>query len=310
MLITILKIRLLQTLRIIQSIGILRMCIFLLCAVPFLIRYFAESWYLWIVSTLFLGLVQFMRTDKKFLQIAQLSVYQVFAIEYTCLLAPVWLALLLKNEYLLLVGSVLSAVVLAVIPFTFQTQNRPLIFVSRWIPAVCFEWKSGFRQHFPFVLILLILGVTMASYEIAIPLVMMSFSLLTACFYLEGESIEMLKVFAKSPQKFILYKIGWQLGLFWGFMLPLVLTFGVLHTQYVYILLYLLLTTSLAQSFAILYKYAVYQPNAQNQINVFIYVVFGLAFMLVIVTPFLVPVGIAIMVVYYRKSIKRLAMYL
>jgi hypothetical protein len=150
---TILKIRLLQSLRIIQNIGWLRMLAFVICVVPFIIRYFAETWYLLIVSSLFLGLIHFVRTDKKFIKILQLSVYQVYAIEYSIFLLPVWIFLLVKQEFLYFGGSIAIATIISAIPYTIQQQNRPLLFVSRWIPAISFEWKSGFRQHFPFIAI-------------------------------------------------------------------------------------------------------------------------------------------------------------
>ncbi len=306
---TILKIRLLQSLRIIQNIGWLRMLAFIICVVPFLIRYFAETWYLLIVSSLFLGLIHFVRTDKNFIKILQLSVYQVYAIEYSIFLLPVWIFLLIKQEFLYLGGSIVIATIISAIPYTIQQQNRPLLFVSRWIPAISFEWKSGFRQHFPFIAIFYSLGIGLAMYEIAIPLIIMCFSLLTACFYLESEPITMLKIFVKTPKQLLLHKVRWQLQLFWLLMLPFILLFLIFHTTYWYIILYLLITTSLAQIFAICYKYAVYYPNTKNQLNVFIYVVFGLAFMLVILTPFLVPVGIFIMVRYYQKAIKNLDLY-
>ncbi len=307
---TLLKIRSLQSLRIMQSIGFIRILFFGICVVPFLIRYFSEPWYLLIVSSLFLALIHFLRTDKKFIKIMQLSVYQIYGFEYSVFLLPVWTYLLLHKEFLYTLFSIGFAILLSIIQLTINQQNRPLLFVSRWISPIAFEWKSGFRQHFPFVAVLFLLGLGLSKYELVIPLVMVSFTILTACFYLESEPLEMLKVLDKLPKKFLIHKILWQLKLFWLFQLPLICIFLYFHSLYWYVIPYLFFTSSLAQIFAILYKYAVYQPHTQMQLNAFIYVVFSLAFMLVIATPFLVPVGIFVMLRYYKKATKNLEFYL
>ncbi len=307
---TLLKIRSLQSLRIMQSIGFLRLLFFAICVVPFLVRYFSEPWYLLIVSSLFLALIHFLRTDKKFIKIMQLSVYQIYGFEYSVFLLPVWTYLLINKEFLYTAFSVGFAILLSSIQLTINQQNRPLLFVSRWISPVAFEWKSGFRQHFPFVAILFLLGLSLSKYELVIPLVIVSFTILTACFYLESEPLEMLKVLEKLPKKFLIHKILWQLKLFWLFQLPLICLFLYFHYLYWYLIPYLFFTSSLAQIFAILYKYAVYQPHTQMQLNAFIYVVFSLAFILVIATPFLVPVGIFVILRYYKKAIRNLEFYL
>jgi hypothetical protein len=307
---TLFKIRALQSFRIMKSIGIIRLLVFALCVVPFLIRYFSEAWYLLVVSSLFLALIHFLRTDKRFIKIMQLSVYQVYGFEYSLFLLPVWIFLLAQKEFLYAGLSIGFTILLSSIQLTINQQNRPILFVSRWISPIAFEWKSGFRQHFPFVAVLFLLGFGLSMYELAIPLIIVSFTLLTANFYLESEPLEMLKVFEKSPKQLLIHKILWQLKLFWFCMLPLLVVFMIFHYIYWYVILYLFVTSSIAQVFAIFYKYAVYQPHTQNQLNVFIYVVFSLAFMLVIATPFLVPVSAFIMIRYYKKSITNLDLYL
>jgi hypothetical protein len=306
-----LKIRFLQAFRIIKEIGAVRMLLFVVCFLPFLLRYFAEAWYLGTVSVLFMVLLHLARTDKKFLQILQITPQKVYALDYGLFLLPSFTFLLYIGAYWHFLACLVLVLGFMFVPFTLPQYNQPLfLFTSRWIPARAFEWKSGFRQYFSFVFVCLLLGFGLSKYEVTIPLVIIFFTLLTTCFYLEFEPLEMLLVFGKTPQKLLLSKIKGQLFLFWIFMLPLVLLFLVFHAKYWYLMPYFLLSSSLAQIFAILYKYAVYQPATNSQLNVFIYVLFGSAFLFIVVIPLFVPVGIFILVRYYRKAVKNLAFWL
>lgn len=307
----ILKIRLLQAFRIIKEIGVVRMLLFVVCLLPFLLRYFAEAWYLSTISVLFMVLLHLARTDKKFLQILQITPQKVYALDYGLFLLPSFTFLLYIGAYWHFLACFALVVGFMFVPFTLPQYNQPLfLFTSRWIPAKAFEWKSGFRQYFSFVLVCLLLGIALSKYEVTIPLIIIFFTLLTTFFYLEFEPLEMLLVFGKTPPKLLVSKIQGQLFLFWAFISPLVLLFLVFHTKYWYLMPYFFLSSSLAQIFAILYKYAVYQPSTNSQLNVFIYVLFGSAFLFIVVIPLFVPVGIFILVRYYRKAVRNLAFWL
>jgi hypothetical protein len=306
----ILKIRSLQFFRILKTIGLIRIILFTVFALPFIIRYFEEVWYLVTVSFLFVAMIHFLRTDKRFIKIAQLSTYKLYALEYGLFLLPTWIFLLLQQEFIGLIISILSAILVACLPYTMNQQSKPLTFVSRWIPAIAFEWKSSFRQYFPFLVVLLLSGFAFSMQELVIPFVIISLSILSMCFYLEAEPLELLRLFQLSPQKLLLHKIKWQLLLFGILVSPLLVLFMILHYTYWYLVLYLLLTSAVTQTFAIFYKYAVYQPQTPSRFNALIYLLFGSAFMGLIAIPFLLPVGVLVMLRYYKKAIKNLQDFL
>lgn len=306
----ILKIRSLQFFRILKTIGLIRIILFAIFALPFIIRYFEEVWYLVTVSFLFVAMIHFLRTDKRFIKIAQIPTYKLYVLEYGILLLPTWIFLLIQQEFIGLIISILSAILVALIPYTINQQNKPLIFVSKWIPAIAFEWKSSFRQYFPFLVVLLLSGLAFSMQELVIPFVIISLSILSMCFYLEAEPLELLRLFQLTPQKLLLHKIKWQLILFGIIISPLLVVFMILHYTYWYLVLYLLFTSAITQIFAIFYKYAVYQPQTPARFNALIYVIFGLAFMGLIAIPFLLPVGVMVMLRYYKKAIKNLQGYL
>ncbi len=311
MLFTFFKIRCLQALRIVQDIGTVRLVLFCICLLPFLFRYFAEAWYLSVVASLFLLLIHLARTDKKFLKILHCRPLQVYAVDYGLFLLFPLAWLLYVGAYWHFLAVFGFALGLIFLPFTLPQFNQPLLLFSNiWIPAIAFEWKSGFRQYFTFVMVLWASGFGLCQYEVAIPLLISALTLLSSCFYLACEPLPMLLVFGKTPKQLLQHKIYWQLLLFWGFISPLVVLFLVFHLQYWYLMLYFLVSSSLAQIFAILYKYTVYRPATQATLNLFIYVLFGSIFLFILILPLFVPVGIFVLVRYYRKAVQNLETFI
>jgi hypothetical protein len=310
MLIIILKTRLLQFYRILADIGILRLILFLACVLPLLIRYFAEAWYLVAVSSLMMTMVHFLRTDKHFLKIAQLPIFQVYALEYSFLLCPIWFYLAWQNEYIALFSSIIVTFLVAMIPYTSRQNSRPLLFISYWIPAAAFEWRSGFRQSFFFIIVFWGLGLGFSPYELAIPLSIAVLCVVSMCFYLESESTILLRAFQKTPQQLLLHKIKWQILLFGLLISPLTIAFIFFHTNYWYLIIYLFFTSSLAQIFAIFFKYSTYRPHTQTQFNALIYIIFGFIFLVLVLVPFIFPVAIFVLIRYYRKAVENLKIYL
>jgi len=246
------------------------------------------------------------RLDKTFLSITGVRPTLVFLIEYLVLGLPFLVPFLIQNQWqpaLLLLAVTLS---LPLLNIRLTEASRRFTWITAWVPAAMFEWKSGLRKHFFSLLFIYTVALLCYQFTIATPLALLLLTLFSCDFYMETESREMLEAFEMPAGKLLWFKLKNQLALFWALCLPLILVFLIFHGNYWYVLSVVTVLCSALQVLSILLKYAIYSPHEGAQGN---FLLIGLSIIFYFV-PFLLPLPFLWMIKYYKKALNNLHFYL
>jgi hypothetical protein len=306
-----LQIRLIQTKRIADQLGLPRamLLIGLLVLAGFFLFYFAkDSAKATYVTIFFLGallVLHLNRPDRFFLQTHFDRYKELFFAEYLVFGLPFAAAFLFYGHFLL--TAVLIAGIIAILPLKLKLQQNTLnTALQRLLPDHCFEWKSGVRRSFFLIIPAWILGLSFSFLVGSIPVTMVFIGIIVTTFYERSEPLQMLLAFEKKPELFLKQKAGNHLLVFMVLMLPLFLAFLVFHASLWYIpgIIFVVLTSILL--YAIFTKYAFYIPNSKSGAAGFFQALGAAALFL----PVLIPLLWLLTIRFYFKSIKQLNPYL
>ena len=248
----------------------------------------------------------FNRQDKRFLRVLRARRYLLYVAEYSMMASPFLLGLLLWEAWEL--SGILALLLLSVPLLDFTLNSIPKFRLRKWpfIPHAAYEWKAGLRKNGWFIGILMITGFALAVYPLAMLAVILALSLATSGFWLQCESRPMIQAHGLAPKAFLLRRLTMQLALTAVLWVPFMLIFLYHLPAYWYALLYISLTGVGIQAFAVVFKYAVYEPGKAVHINL-LFIVF-VAFCYFI--PFFIPVGPLLAIRYFNRAQTKLSPYL
>jgi len=198
-----------------------------------------------------------------------------------------------------------STLLISALP-SINSKNNWRWFPHRdWFPIKDFEWRANSRKYFYFIILFYIPAFFLSRYIATALLLAFTISTLVAVFHDEYEPKEVILNLAQNGN-ILLQKMRNTLLYFHLVLLPHYIVYLILHFQYWYFLLFVVISTSTILLFAINYKYANYSPfrkriNAQVQLAVF-YV--GA------IIPFLLPIAIAATIYQYRKAQKTINQFI
>jgi hypothetical protein len=307
---TLLNIRLIQIKRELNDTGLRILILFgLLCFLIYVsfITYqkTPEAYYLTAVLLFICFSIQSTRHDKAFvyshIEKPQFEIYS----EYLFLTLPFAAGSLFTANWFCY--PILLAT-LFVIPFFKYTLPQKTYFknITSIIPASHFEWISGFRKSFLFLIQLYILSISICWFKI-LPLFLLWFiTIMIASFYNEFEPVQMLREGNYSSKRFLrqkLYRHSKYLLLLYA---PVLLVNTIFNFEYwVVNLLFIPVQLSLL-CFAICLKYSTYQPAKSSAGNSIIFSLVSLGSIL----PYLLPVPLVMAFIYYGKAKNNLNNYL
>jgi hypothetical protein len=305
------QIRLKQLIRSVKDIGFFRM-LFLLVILSFAGMYVYQlaadnstSLYLALGTFFLLVLLQVQRGDMLFLRIHFQHYKTVIGAEYLVLMLPVYLCLILHNQWI----SVLT--LLALLPLLPFIQLKPGVkarnnWIQKNIPHDCIEWQAGIRKQFYLLLPLWCVAVITSFWIGSIPIIVFILGVAVLNFYERCESLQILMSGELSAQRFLLQKIKRHIQLFSVLTFPLIALFAILHSEHWYIPLAEYLIFCSVHVYTILIKYAFYKPNEKiSAISAF-----GSIGVLAVLIPFLLPVVWLLSLWFYSKAIHKLKPYL
>jgi hypothetical protein len=301
---TLLTLRLRVLYRIILEIGLVR-TLFVACLLVYaLFQVFAlhNNYIILTINVLLILSLHISRSDKQFLRTVEIPVVPLFFVEYLTLSVPFLLCLLANQGFWEVLALPFSLLGIALIPFTWQSKNLRLQ-SFRFIPAQSFEWRAGMKQSW-FMLAFAYLG-SAIFYQSATLLILCIalVIIMVATFYLYGEDKILVQLLQLSSAQFLIYKIKRHVFLSVMAIFPLLFWFCAFHSELWFVAVLLLIINIFMQVFVILQKYAVWYPNGNLQPNMTLYLFYFMSF----VIPFLLPVGIFLLVRAYRKAMKNLA---
>ncbi len=249
--------------------------------------------------------LHFQRPDRQFVKVVNINEKLLFFVHYHLLAFAIYVILCVFQEFipflLLFIGiSLIPLLTFSVKWFSFKSFD-----LLQYLRIKNFEFKSGLRKNKYILLGLYVLALFFFKYAVVAFCVILVFSLIATSFYNEAEPCIMLEVYQLPPGKFLINKIKNHLKDFWTLCLPLIIIFLSRLPEYWYIMVALLIISSIIQSLSICLKYSFYEPGKSlyNSIFMIIYV-------LSIFIIFFIPVPLVMLVYYSRKAKQNLNNYL
>jgi len=197
---------------------------------------------------------------------------------------------------------------LTIIPFLKFSYSQVTYFknISSLIPHSNFEWISGFRRSFLFLIPVYFLAIVFSWFRF-LPLFLLWFITVSiASFYTECEPLHILKQNSLSPRYFLRRKIFLHSKSLVLLCIPVLLVNSIFNIEYWYInVLFLPVQLSLL-CFAICLKYSTYRPNINLPGN---NIILSLASIGTIV-PFFLPIPLILAFKYYGNAKLNLEKYL
>ena len=329
MITTFIKIRLLQFFRLLKGIGLLRIIIVLLILwfTTYMLFHFLILPENTVKSLIAIGLfllsLQVSRNDKHFIKTTIKNPYSIYLGEYLLLILPflvIWIVysnwigvglliliillipLISINLKLRYLGSVIKFLIY---PFNSNLNSKFKVRLP-FISVSSFEWISGIRRNF-ILLIPVYLFILAFSFKPNVAVVGLIFlSILISGFYYYGEPREFVELFAKNPRDFILRKILINLKQLIILFAPILIIAIIFQTHTWYYLIGAIIISFLIQVLTIIFKYGLFEENAnlnRNSIIVFLNILF-------VIMPMFLPVPIIMGIMYYKKARENLKKYL
>lgn len=306
-----LRIRLLQFTRIINSLGIGR---FLFLAILFF--FFIAGTYTYSVNqdgTIFLSAIyftiiltiHFKRDDHMFLKCHVEQFRIVYIQEYLILSLPLTISIIIHGHFLIASLLLISLPILSIITI----KKRSLILNTRFerlIPAAIFEWKAGMRSNYIVLTLVWLISLITSFWVGSIPIAILVIGLLVVNYNNRMESLPMLLAFEYNSRKFLYTKVRLNLLVYSILLLPLLITFLIIHANYWYISMILYALACLLITYSIFLKYSFYEPNVNVTVNQ-TFIALGATGILL---PAFFPMTIALLIRFYFRAIKNLNFYL
>jgi hypothetical protein len=308
---TIYKIRLFQFFRLLKGIGLFRIIILLLILwlIFFLAFQFLISPENTVKSLIAIGLsllsLQVSRNDKHFIKTTIKNPYSIYLSEYLLLILPFLVIWIVYSNW---IGIGLLILIILLIPLISINLNLNSKFKVRlpFISISSFEWISGIRRNL-ILLIPVYLFILAFSFKQNVAVIGLIFlSILISGFYYYGEPREFVELFAKNPRDFILRKILINLKQLIILFAPILIIAIIFQTHTWYYLIGAIIISFLIQVLTIIFKYGLFEENAnlnRNSIIVFLNILF-------VIVPMFLPVPIIMSIKYYKKACENLKKYL
>jgi hypothetical protein len=311
MLASLLRIRLLQAIRIIKGIGTTRTVFLFGLFILAVIVVFKQtesiqnSYYILGGLILAIALFQLKRNDRYFLKTFSVYTPGIFLIEYIILTTPFFLIFLYHAKFLLIGILLFSLVLISNLNFQPKKSSINSVF-QKWIPNQSFEWKAGLRKSIFLLMPLWLIAIGTSFFIGSIPIAIFIFGLYNLSFYEKAEPLNLVLSYKLNSRDFLLRKFQLQLQLFSAITIPLVILFLVIHPTFWYIPLIEFLFLSTINVYFILAKYAFFRPNDTSPSLT----IFGSIGILGIFIPIFLPVIWILSFWFYAKSKVNLNFYL
>jgi hypothetical protein len=262
------------------------------------------------------------RKDKHFLKIIIKNPYPIYLSEYLLSTLPFFIIWLINYNWiglglLMLIVFIIpmisinlklkylgSIIMLLLNPFSIKLNSKfnvRLPFISNH----SFEWISGIRSKLLILAPLYLFFLSLSFKPFIAKVGMILLSILISGFYFYGESREFIELFAKNPRQFIWKKIFTNFKLLLIVFSPILFIALIFQTSTWYLLIGALIISLLIQVFVIVFKYGLFEENANLNRNIIILLFFSLfAFQ-----PYFLPVPFALAIRSYIKALKNLKPY-
>lgn len=305
-----LKIRLIQTKRELNSTGLGALIVFglvlyLIYAAYTVFLKSPDAYYLTAFLFMVCVSIQSYRNDKQFVYIHIRKPHFEMYSEYLALTFLFSVSSLFTDNWFcfpLLIGA------LFLVPYLKFTVKQKTYFatISSVIPANDFEWISGFRRSFGILVPLYFLAIGLSWFRILPLFILWLITVTIASFYTECEPLHILKEGNLSSTKLLKRKLIRMVKYILTLYVPVLVINTIFNPEYwILNLLFIPLQISLV-GYSICLKYSSYEPNKNAIGNNVILSVVSLGSII----PYFLPIPLLMAIFTYVKAKKNLKIYL
>ncbi|MDO9256779.1 MAG: hypothetical protein Q7U54_14765 [Bacteroidales bacterium] len=305
-----LNIRLIQVKRELNSTGLgalvaLGLLSFLIYAAYTVFLKSPDAYYLSAFLFLVCVSVQSYRNDKQFVYVHIRKPHSEMYSEYLLITFPFTVSSLFTHNWFCFP---ILAVALYLVPFLKFTlkQKTYLKHISSFIPASDFEWISGLRRSFGFLVPLYLVALGLSWFRV-FPLIILWFiSVTVASFYTECEPLHILREGNFSAVKLLKRKLLRMVKYILILQIPVLVINTIFNPEFWLLnLLFIPLQISFV-SYAVFLKYSSYEPNKNAIGNNVILSVVSLGSII----PYFLPIPLLMAIFTYGKAKTNLNNYL
>ncbi|MDX2196442.1 MAG: hypothetical protein NW207_08490 [Cytophagales bacterium] len=307
-----LRIRLLQTIRLLADLGIVRAILSILFIV-FLLYYsynqcmiFMNSIYVSMVVFCVILIIHIGRNDKHFLKITYHNYKNILILEYLFISTPFLVGMLLTPHfYIFLIFLASIPIILFInVPVNHIITDNVL---ARGVPLQYYELKSCVRHSFysfAGIYTAALAAVFFVPY-LSLILLWLLTAVISQC-YSECEPDAFIKGKFVSSSQFLVHKASTHVLFILAVILPICMAHVAAypHTWVIIAAFMILITVNIV--FFIFSKYAFYEPGTKLNFNSTLISIAQIS----IILPFLIPLPTIFIVKYWGKCIQRLNIYI
>ncbi|MHC1774684.1 MAG: hypothetical protein AB9834_04645 [Lentimicrobium sp.] len=188
----------------------------------------------------------------------------------------------------------------------FLKPVRPLRKITlpsfRILPADAWEWRTGIRRVFPYLLIAYVLPAVFFRFDYIFPLSVLGIAILVSTFQQHHEPVVFIEALKTNPASFLRRKIYHQCMLFTFLVIPLILASVLLYPEETRPVILVFFNSLIVQAFAVSLKYAGYSPGSSNPYHSIILILLSFAFII----PAMLPIPLLLTGVFSRKALNQL----
>jgi hypothetical protein len=247
------------------------------------------------------------RKDKRLLkQIFPYSFKNYLFIEYLVFGLPFIVPYLFSNFPMGIIILLFSCFLIIQLDISVKISlKNQTVLLNKFIDANNFEWIAGMRKNQYLIILLYLFGIVISYWHFAGFITLGVITFLFSAFYNDCESPFILTLNENNSRDFIISKLKAHLWQYTKTILPFLLCYFLHYPDKYLFYLPLLLVYYANFMVFILNKYKSYIPNARLHSNI---VIAGLCFLGMFI-PYLFPISIILVFVFYSKSIKNLKGY-
>lgn len=226
-------------------------------------------------------------------------------IEYFFLTLPFSITSLFTSNWHFFFFLQLVIICIVQLRFGISTKTR-LKKLSVIIPSTAFEWISGVRKSYYFLIPVYLMALSFSWMKILPLVALWILAVSISAFYNECESLMILREGGNDPKKFLnnkLFKHSRYFVLLW---IPVLLVNTLVNPDQWSINIIFLIVQVAFLVFCICMKYASYKPDEDRIANSVVISLVGLGS----VIPYLLPIPVMMAAVYYRKALNNLEDYI
>ena len=249
--------------------------------------------------------LHYLRKDKRFLKKITNNYIFVYFVEYLIIVIPFIIFFIILNKFILLL--IIFPAIFLICLTNFSIPKYSLNnFIIRFIPSHFFEWKSGVRKNFIFLISLIILGLGLSFFVATVPIFLFLFTIIVSSFFQEAESRDIIEINNFTPKKFLFKKIKDNVLLYSLISALFIILFLIFHYKYWYIIVAEYIISVSIIVFSIVQKYSLYRPNISLKSHMVMVSIAQIGYFV----PFIIPVIWVMGIYYFFKAKQNLLNYL